>query len=206
MKQATSIDPVTSVRTANHISPGSFLPVASSLDKFGIGFLRLALVIVLLWIGGLKFAPYEADSIVPLISNSPVLRFLYRWPPPDYRKYINREGESIPAHRQWQAENRTYRVSKALGVTIVLIGFFIALHPVSPRIAAFGSLLLIFMAFTTLSFLFTTPEAWVPPLGDVTHGFPYLSGTGRLIVKDLIMLGAAFVTLADSARAALLQR
>ena len=40
----------------------------------------------------------------------------------------------------------------------------------------------------------------VPALGDSAHGFPYLSGMGRLVIKDAIMLGAAFVTLADSAR------
>jgi uncharacterized membrane protein YkgB len=42
----------------------------------------------------------------------------------------------------------------------------------------------------------------VPALGDANHGFPYLSGAGRLIVKDVIMLAAAVVTLADSAKAA----
>jgi uncharacterized membrane protein YkgB len=83
---------------------------------------------------------------------------------------------------------------------IVSIGILIALHPVLPQFAAVGSFLLILMACTTLSFLVTTPEAWVPALGDTAHGFPYLSGTGRLIVKDAIMLGAAFVTLADSAK------
>ena len=57
------------------------------------------------------------------------------------------------------------------------------------------------MALTTLSFLVTTPEAWVPALGDATHGFPYLSGVGRLIIKDAIMFGGAIVTLADSAKA-----
>jgi len=45
----------------------------------------------------------------------------------------------------------------------------------------------------------------VPALGDANHGFPYLSGAGRLIVKDCIMLAAAVVTLADSARSALLR-
>jgi uncharacterized membrane protein YkgB len=62
------------------------------------------------------------------------------------------------------------------------------------------------MACTTLSFLITTPEAWVPALGDANHGFPYLSGAGRLIVKDFIMLAAAVVTLADSAKAAMRSR
>jgi uncharacterized membrane protein YkgB len=62
------------------------------------------------------------------------------------------------------------------------------------------------MACTTLSFLVTTPEAWVPALGVTTHGFPDLSGAGRLIIKDVIMLGAAVVTLADSAKAYLSRR
>ena len=70
----------------------------------------------------------------------------------------------------------------------------------SATVAAVGSFLLILMACTTLSFLATTPEAWDPLLGDATHGFPFLSGVGRLIIKDTIMLGAAVVTLADSAR------
>ena len=70
-----------------------------------------------------------------------------------------------------------------------------------PQVAAVGSFLLILMALTTLSFLITTPEAWVPALGDSAHGFPFLSGTGRLVVKDAIMLGAAVTTMADSAKA-----
>ena len=42
---------------------------------------------------------------------------------------------------------------------------------------------------------------WIGGLKFVN--FPYLSGIGRLIVKDFIMLAAAVVTLADSARTAL---
>jgi hypothetical protein len=41
----------------------------------------------------------------------------------------------------------------------------------------------------------------VPALGDSTHGFPHLSGAGRLALKDIIMMGAALVTMADSASA-----
>jgi len=81
------------------------------------------------------------------------------------------------------------------------IGILIALHPLWPQVAAVGRFLLILMALTTLSFLITTPEAWVPALGDSAHGFPFLSGTGRLVVKDAIMLGAAVTTMADSAKA-----
>jgi reactive chlorine resistance protein C len=85
-------------------------------------------------------------------------------------------------------------VSYGLGVVIVSIGILIALYPIWPQVSALGSLLLVVMSLTTLSFLVTTPEAWVPALGDPHHGFPYLSGAGRLVVKDCIMLGAALVS------------
>ena len=179
---------------------------AASLDRLGMGLMRFALVLVLVWIGGLKFAKYEADSIVPLVANSPMMSFFYHHPTPEYRTHMNKEGELNVAHRQWNENNGTYPVSYALGIVIVSIGLLIALHPFLPQLAAVGSFLLILMACTTLSFLVTTPEVWVPALGDGLHGFPYLAGGGRLIIKDSIMLGAAVVTLADSAKAYLRRR
>jgi len=173
---------------------------AAKLDRVGMGLLRLGLVVVLVWIGGLKFVDYEADSIVPLVANSPVMSFFYHFPAPEYRHYMNKEGEVIPAHHQWNESNGTYPFSHGLGVVIVSIGLLIACYPIAPRLSAVGSFLLILMSCTTLSFLVTTPEAWVPAIGSPTHGLPYLSGVGRLIVKDSIMLGAAVVTMADAAR------
>jgi uncharacterized membrane protein YkgB len=129
---------------------------AARLDRIGMGLLRLGLVIVLLWIGALKFVPYEADSIVPLVANSPIMSFVYRHRAPEYQRYMNREGELNVAHRQWHESNGTYTFARALGVVIVF---------------------------------------------DTAHGFPYLSDTSRLVIKDAIMLGAAVTTLADSAKA-----
>jgi uncharacterized membrane protein YkgB len=70
-------------------------------------------------------------------------------------------------------------------------------------VATLGSFLVFLMSFATLSFLITTPECWVPALGSPEHGFPLLSGAGRLVIKDAIMMGAALVTMADSAKKAL---
>lgn len=182
------------------------LAAAASLDRVGMMLLRFALVVVLIWIGGLKFADYEADSIVPLVANSPFLHFFYRYQAPAYRSEMNKEGELIEGHRRWQQENGTYAFSHGLGVVIVSIGFLIAVYPIFPAASATGSALLCLMALTTLSFLVTTPEAWVPSLGDTAHGFPYLSGVGRLVIKDLIMLGAAVVTLSDAANTAIKKR
>ena len=183
----------------------TILSAASKLDRIAMGMLRAALVLVLVWIGGLKFVNYEADSIVPLVANSPLMRFLYRQPA-QYKSHMNKEGELNPQHRAWHRENGTYSFSHWLGAVIVSIGILIALYPLKPELSAVGSFLLILMALTTLSFLVTTPEAWVPAMGDAEHGFPYLSGAGRLIVKDSIMLAAAVVTLADSAKSALRRR
>jgi len=44
-------------------------------------------------------------------------------------------------------------------------------------------------------------EAWVSALGDAQHGFPYLSGGGRLVLKDVMLLAGGLLIMADSSRA-----
>ena len=119
---------------------------------------------------------------------------------------MNKEGELKPANIEWHKENKTYLFSYGLGGMIVLIGLLIALYPLYPGISALGSLLALIMSIITLSFLVTTPETWVPPLGDTESGLPYLSAAGRLVIKDLIMMGAAVVTMAQAAQKYLQQQ
>jgi uncharacterized membrane protein YkgB len=173
---------------------------ASSMDGAAVALTRLALIVVLVWIGVLKAAKYEADSIVPFVANSPFMRFFYA-DRLHYRAHMNSEGALVPANRAWHQANGTYSFSHALGFVIVLIGLMLAVHPWLPQVATVGSGMVALMSLTTLSFLVTTPEAWVPALGDTAHGFPFLAGPGRLVLKDAIMLGAALVTMADSAKA-----
>ena len=177
------------------------LSLAARTDRLGVAVTRLGLILVLLWIGALKAAPYEADGIVPFVANSPFMRFFLKYDSPAYKQHMNPEGALVPANRAWHADNRTYLFAYGLGAVIVAYGLMLCLHPWLPQVAAAGSFLVIVMSVVTLSFLVTTPEAWVPTLGDAHHGFPYLSGRGRLVVKDAIMLGAAIVTMADSAKA-----
>ncbi len=171
----------------------------SRLDRLGFTLTRVGLVIVLVWIGGLKVARYEADGIVPFVANSPFMSFFYS-DPAGYKAHKNPEGALVPENRAWHEKNGTYPFAIGLGSVIVLYGVLIALHPWFPQAATVGSFLVFTMSFVTLSFLITTPECWVPNLGDSVHGFPYLSGAGRLVIKDAIMLGAALVTMADSAK------
>jgi uncharacterized membrane protein YkgB len=177
---------------AYHLTRSCLNWLARNQPRF-IHLVRIAIFVVMAWIGGLKFVPYEAESIVPLIANSPVMSFFYARPAPEYKQYMNNEGEVVPKNRAWHQENRTYVFADALGAVIVIIGILMLLGLFSPKIGIVGALLTIGMSCVTLSFLITTPEAWV------AH-FPYLSGGGRLVVKDVIMLSAALVCLSSSAR------
>lgn len=179
--------------------------LASRMDKVGVTLTRVGLIVVLLWIGGLKAFRYEADGIVPFVANSPFMSFFYA-DGESYKAHKNPEGVLNAENRAWHEANRTYEFAYGLGTVIVLYGLLLCLHPWLPQAAAVGSFLVFVMSFVTLSFLVTTPECWVPPLGDAQHGFPYLSGAGRLVVKDAIMMGAALVTMADSAKAYLRKR
>ena len=135
--------------------------------------LRYGLVVAIGWIGAMKATHYEAVGIQPLIANSPLLSWGYRI---------------------WSVDHFTM----IIGATELVIVALLAVRPWFPRASALGSLGAICMFLTTLSFIITTP-GWEPSLG----GFPALSGgVGEFLIKDFVLLGAAFWTLADSLRAA----
>lgn len=179
-------------------------PVKSG-DKIGLTLIRLSIAIVFMWIGLLKFVPYEADSITPFVANSPLMSFFYEHPE-DYKQYLTHEGEYKPEARAWQSANNTYGFSNGLGVVEVIIALLVLANPVNRWLGLLGGLMAFTTPLVTLSFLITTPEAWVPALGDAHHGFPYLSGAGRLVLKDTLMLAGAVMIMADSAREILKQR
>ncbi len=175
------------------------LTFAANLKSVGLNLIRVAILIVFVWIGGLKFAHYEADGIVPFVANSPFMSFFYAKEAPEYKEYKNKEGELVLKNRAWHESNRTYTFSYGLGCLIMSIGIWVFLGMFSPKIGIFGELLCIIMTIGTLSFLITTPECWVPDLGSGEHGFPLLSGAGRLVIKDTVILAGAITLLADSA-------
>jgi reactive chlorine resistance protein C len=183
----------------------TWLQFISKLDTLGTHLMRLAIAVVFLWIGALKFAPYEADSITPFVANSPFMSFFYEHPE-DYKAHLTHEGELNAEKRVWQAANNTYIFSNGLGVVEILIGLLVLSNPISRRAGLLGGALAFGTPLVTLTFLLTTPEAWVPDLGDDEHGFPFLSGAGRLVLKDLLMLAGALPVMADSARQLLQER
>lgn len=176
--------------------------LAHSQKNF-IHILRISVFIVMAWIGGLKAFHYEAEGIIPFVANSPFMSFFLKKKISDidnYKLHKNKEGEVVPANIQWHEANGTYIFSYALGSFILGIGILVLLGIFYPKIGLLSGVLTAGMSIVTLSFLITTPEAWVPGLGGPDHGFPYLSGAGRLVIKDIIMFGAGLVIASDSAK------
>lgn len=188
--------------------------LVNSQSKF-IHFVRIAIFIVMAWIGGLKAFQYEADGIVPFVTNSPFMSFLYKnsgkvalnsdgQEVAEYTLYKNPEGKTVQKNVDWHQQNGTYVFSYALGTFIVLIGLTVLLGVWYSKIGLLGGLLTFGMSLVTLSFLVTTPEVFVPNLGGdfptPQYGFPYLSGAGRLVLKDVIMMAGGLVVASDSAK------
>lgn len=176
---------------------------ADSQAQF-INLTRMAIFIVMVWIGGLKAFQYEADGIVPFVANSPLMSFFYTRAAPEYNNYKNPEGKTVKKNINWHKENGTYAFAYGLGTVIVLIGLLTLSGIWFSKIGFIGGLLTSGMSLVTLTFLITTPETYVPDLGGdfptPHYGFPYLSGAGRLVIKDVIMLGAGLICASDNAK------
>jgi len=177
----------------------NILTIIADSQKQFINFLRISIFIVMAWIGGLKAYQYEDDGIVPFVANSPLMSFFYNHPD-EYKAHKNKEGEMVPANIEWNKANGTYTFAHALGTAIVVFGFMVLLGIWFPKVGLAGGILTFAMSLVTLSFLITTPEAYVPDLGSPEHGFPLLSGAGRLVIKDIIMLAGGLVVASDSAQ------
>ncbi|KUG11878.1 hypothetical protein BEI02_09085 [Elizabethkingia sp. HvH-WGS333] len=173
-------------------------------QHYFINTLRISVFIVMAWIGGLKAFQYEADGIVPFVANSPFMSFLYQKKAPEYQDYKNPEGKMVKKNIEWNKANGTYIFAYGLGTVIILIGLLNLGGIWIPKFGLYGGILTFLMSLVTLSFLITTPEVYVSDLGGdlptPQYGFPYLSGAGRLVLKDIIMMAAGLVMASESAK------
>lgn len=121
-----------------------------------------ALAVIYFWFGGMKFTHYEAEGLVPLVSNSPFLGWVYNIFSVD-------------------------TFSSLLGVLEVSIGVLIAGRLLSPKLSLIGGALSAGLFFTTLSFMFSTPGVIEPGLG-----FPAISvAPGQFLLKDIGLLAVS---------------
>jgi reactive chlorine resistance protein C len=147
--------------------------MTARVEAVGRELARYGLVVVLAWIGLMKFTEYEAEGIRPFVANSPLMSWVY----------------GLMSVRGFSA---------ALGVVEVAVAALVAARPFAPRASFLGSALAVGMFLTTLSFLFTTPGVWETSLG----GFPALSAIpGQFLIKDLALLGISLWALGDAWKA-----
>jgi uncharacterized membrane protein YkgB len=107
------------------------------LAAVGRGVLRYGLVALLVLWGSLKFTAFEAEGIRSLVSNSPLLAWLY--------PLLGVRG-----------------TSSLIGVVELIAAALMCTRRWRPALSAVGSLLAAATFLVTLSFLVTTPDVFAP--------------------------------------------
>jgi len=145
----------------------------ASLQELGEKILRYGLVVILVWVGALKFTEYEAMAIRPLVENSPLT--------------------------SWALKAFGLRpLASLIGIIEIVLGLMIATRSYAPKVSAIGSMGAIIMFLVTLTFVFTTPGVW-----QMGYGFPFPSPMpGQFLAKDIILLGVAVWSAGEARRAA----
>jgi len=152
------------LRIENHEANNAHTPstLGFKIMALGIYGAYFALAVIYFWFGGMKFTHYEAVGLVPLVSNSPFLGWVYDI---------------------FSADT----FSSLLGVLEVSIGTLITGRLLSPKLSLIGGALSAGLFFTTLSFMFSTPGVIEPGLG-----FPAISvAPGQFLLKDIGLLAAS---------------
>src|SRR5260221_13961265 len=153
-----------------HPTAARAVPAEHPVAMAGLLVVRYGLVVVIAWIGALKYSSYEATIIQPLIHNSPLMSWLYH----------------IFSVRAF---------ADVLGTFEIIAALLIALWPLWPQASVLGSAMAVLLFLATLSFLFTTPGVTVASDG----GFPVQSaGPGQFLLKDLVLIGSSPSPLGDS--------
>lgn len=146
--------------------------ISRNLEIAGLLLMRYGVVLILFWIGLLKFTNYEATGIQPFIENSPFMNWMY-------------SAFNVQA------------ASNVIGVIEVTAAVLMAARPWSALTSAIGSAMAVATFLLTLSFLLSTP-----PVLQEGLGFPFLSpAPGQFLLKDIVLLGAAVWSLGESLKA-----
>ena len=135
----------------------------------GLRVLRYALVLVFLAFGYVKFFPFEANGVEPLIAAHPLLSWL------------------MPAFGKAGA-------SAFLGVTEIAAGLLLAAHVFAPRAGIIGGVIACVTFATTVTLFFFLPGVFEASAG----GFPAISGTGGFLLKDTVLFAASLSCLIES--------
>lgn len=142
-----------------------------NLENAGLLILRYGLVLIFLWIGLLKFLPFEAQAIEPLVANSPFMSWM-----------LGAFG--------------VQGTSNVIGVIELITAVLIAVRPWSAIACAIGSAMAVITSLLTLSFILSTP-GWEPTVGfPALSPIP-----GQFLLKDVLILGGGLWSLGESLQA-----
>jgi uncharacterized membrane protein YkgB len=139
---------------------------------FPLHALRLALGIVFLAFGYVKFFPFEADGVEPLIAAHPALSWLLQ--------LFGKAGASA-----------------FLGVVEIAAGVALLAGFRSQWASLVGGALSMVTFAITVSLFFFLPGVFEASAG----GFPAISGTGGFLLKDAVLFAAGLVFFADARNA-----
>lgn len=138
----------------------------STLSDYAI---RYSIVLVLAWIGAMKFTAYEAGAIEGLVASSPFLAWLY-------------------------TVGSQQAVSNLVGTIEIATALALAFGPINRIAGLLGAIGAVATFFITLTFILTAP-GWEQSLG----GFPALSVVpGQFLLKDVVLLAASGSLLAKA--------
>src|SRR5215472_588858 len=161
---------------------GLMNPLIAGLMKFGIlkedvdyHLLRASMVIIFLFFGYQKWWDYEAQTLIPFISNGPLISWMY--------PVFGIRGAS------W-----FLGVSEWLFGTLIFIGFW---NKTLGALGAAGSCLSFIMTITIIPFM---PDGWAASAG----GFPAMTGNVPFLMKDVVLFAASVYLLKQDAARALL--
>lgn len=123
---------------------------------------RYSIVLVLVWIGAMKFTAYEAGAIEGLVASSPLMAWLY--------EIGSQQG-----------------VSNLIGTIEIGTALLLAAGPFFRPAAIIGAAGAVATFAITLTFLLSAP-GWEASLG----GFPALSVVpGQFLLKDIVLLAVS---------------
>ena len=144
-------------------------PVARAIEKSGFltgnidyYLLRAAMVLMFFSFGYQKWFSYEADRLIPFISNGPLISWLY--------PLFGHRGASI-----------FLGVSEWTFGTLLLLGFW------NRRIGLLGDLGSIATFIGTVTIIPFMPDGWDASAG----GFPAMTERVAFLMKDLVILGVS---------------
>jgi len=143
--------------------------IINTLIKLGIAkrdldyhFVRASMVIIFLFFGYQKWFQYEAQALIPYISNGPLISWMYP-------VFGNRGATYFLGVAEW-----------GFGA-LLLAGFW------NKKLGILGALGSCFSFIATVTIIPFIPNGWAPSAG----GFPAMTETVAFLLKDLVLLAVS---------------